>query len=101
MNSNGQPRKRETTDAHADVSRHPETDEAEASAQKCTSVGGSSPPSSPSPLLFCSVYLERNEAQPREWAARTLLESFFPCCSNRGRGDFLYRLLEEHYDVLS
>lgn len=38
MNSNGQPRKRETTDAHADVSRHPETDEAEASAQKCTQV---------------------------------------------------------------
>lgn len=100
MNSNGQPRKRETTDAHADVSRHPETDEAEASAQKCTQV-------SEDLLLllllhlFFSVPCISRGTKPREWAARTLLESFFPCCSNRGRGDFLYRLLEEHYDVLS
>ena len=41
-NSNGAAaRKERQTVTHADVSRHPETDEVEASAQRCTSAGGS------------------------------------------------------------
>ena len=41
-----------------------------------------------------SLAHEGNEAQPREWAARTLLEGFFPCFLNKGGGDPPYRPLE-------